>query len=84
MSDVVCANRQPYSPPTDRAPVLPSTTAMNAHFSPRLPTLHAATVAPPPLRLLQRWAPPAPPRPAPPPRGWAAVAAALRRLIFAR
>ena len=57
---------------------------MNVHLSPRLPALHSATVAPPPLRLLQRWAPPAPPRPAPAPRGWAALVAALRRLILAR
>jgi hypothetical protein len=57
---------------------------MNVHLSPRLSAVHTATVAPPPLRLLQRWAPPARPRPAPTPRGWAAVMLALRRLIFAR
>jgi hypothetical protein len=57
---------------------------MNAQLSPRRSAFRPATVAPPPLRLLQRWAPPAPPRPAPPPRGWAAVVVALRRLVFAR
>ena len=57
---------------------------MNADLASRLSPAHLATVAPPPLRLLQRWVPPAPPRPAPAPRGWAAVAAVLRRLIFAR
>jgi hypothetical protein len=57
---------------------------MKIHLSPRLSALHPATVAPPPLRLLQRWEPPAPPLPAPAPRGWAALAAVLRRLIFAR
>lgn len=58
---------------------------MNVQLGPRLSALHpVATVAPPPLRLLQRWAPPAPPRPAPAPRGWAAVVVALRRLVFAR
>ena len=57
---------------------------MNVHLTTRLPAVHAATVAPPPLRLLQRWVPPAPPRPAPAPQGWAAVGALLRRLVFAR
>ena len=57
---------------------------MHTRRSPPLPTFHAATVAPPPLRLLQRWAPPAPPRAAPAPHGWAAFTAALRRLVFAR
>jgi hypothetical protein len=57
---------------------------MNAHVSPHLPAFKTVSVAPPPLRLLQRWAPPAPPRPAPAPRGWAAAVAAVRRLIFAR
>ena len=57
---------------------------MNVQLNAHLSVAHAATVAPPPLRLLQRWAPPAPPRPAPPPRGWAAVAAVLRRLFLAR
>ena len=57
---------------------------MNVHLAARLSAVPAATVSPPPLRLLQRWAPPAPPRPAPAPRGWAAFTAALRRLIFAR
>jgi len=57
---------------------------MNISLGSRLSPAQPATVAPPPLRLLQRWAPPAPPRPAPAPRGWAAVLAAVRRLIFAR
>jgi hypothetical protein len=57
---------------------------MNVHLNPRLSALQSATVAPPPLRLLQRWAPPAPPRPAPAPRGWAGLMLALRRMIFAR
>lgn len=57
---------------------------MNVRLGAHLSAAHAATVAPPPLRLLQRWVPPAPPRPAPPPRGWAAVGAALRRLFLAR
>ena len=53
------------------------------HSAPRA-AARAATVSPPPLRLLQRWTPPAPPRPAPAPRGWAAFTAVLRRLVFAR
>ena len=57
---------------------------MNVHLNPRLSALQSATVAPPPLRLLQRWAPPAPLRPAPAPRGWAGLMLALRRMIFAR
>ena len=57
---------------------------MNVHLSARLSAAQAATVSPPPLRLLQRWTPPAPPRPAPAPRGWAAFTAVLRRLVFAR
>jgi hypothetical protein len=57
---------------------------MSLHLNQRLSVLQSATVAPPPLRLLQRWAPPAPPRPAPAPRGWAGLVLALRRMIFAR
>jgi hypothetical protein len=57
---------------------------MNVHLSARLSGVHAATVSPPPLRLLQRWQPPAPPRPAPAPRGWAALGLALRRVFLAR
>ncbi|NRF69251.1 hypothetical protein HLB44_19830 [Aquincola sp. S2] len=51
----------------------------------RLPAgVAAAADAPPPLRLLQRWTPPAPPQVPAPLHGWAACRQALQQLFLAR
>lgn len=58
---------------------------MDMRLPPGVNAAKPAVEAPPPLRLLQRWQPPAPVRqPSPPPSAWHAAWVPLRRLIFAR